>query len=135
MVIHETADQSAWGGSYLALLDGQAVAHTDTLSQALTIPATCTAATLSFYLHIDTAQQTKRIAYDTLKVTLQSVVDGSVLDTLDTYSNLDAATGYQRYTFDVSGYAGTSLRVTFSGTENSTRQTTFALDRVTLPVS
>jgi hypothetical protein len=135
VVVHETADQLAWGGNYMALLDGQGVAHTDTLSQTVTIPATCSAATLSFYLHIGTAQQTKRFAYDTLKVMLQSPVDGSVLDTLDTYSNLDAATGYQRHTFDVSAYAGTPLMVTFSGTENASRQTSFVVDRVTLPVS
>jgi hypothetical protein len=134
VVVHETADQPAWGGSYLALLDGQGVAHTDTLSQTVTIPATCTAATLSSYLHIETAQQTKQTAYDTLQVLLRSPLDGSVLATLDTYSNLDAATGYQRHTFDVSGHAGTPLTVTFSGTENSSRQTSFLLDRVTLTV-
>jgi hypothetical protein len=133
VVVHETADQQAWGGSYMAWLGAQGTA--DTLSQTVTIPAACSTASLSFYLHINTAERTRRSPYDTLKVLLQSPSSGSVLATLDTYSNLDAATGYQRHIFDVSAYAGTPVTVTFTSTENSSRQTSFVVDRVTLPVS
>jgi hypothetical protein len=135
VVVHETTDQQAWGGNWMAWLGGQGVAHTDTLSQTVIIPADCSTADLTFRLHIDTAERTKRTAYDTFTVTLQSPASGSVLATLATYSNLNAASGYQTHTFDVSGFAGQSVTVTFTATENSSRQTSFVLDRADLKVS
>jgi len=134
VVVPGTADQPAEEGSWMAWLDGKAVAHTDTLGQTVTIPAGCSTASLSFWLHIDTAQRTKRTAYDTLTVTLRSP-SGSVLATLASYSNLDAASGYSQHTFDVSQFAGQQLSVTFSGTENERRQTSFVLDDAELAVS
>lgn len=134
VVVPATADQPAAEGKWIAWLDGKAVAHTDTLSQTVTIPAACSTANLSFWLHIDTAQRTKRTAYDTLTVTLQSS-SGSVLSTLASYSNLDAADGYSKYSFDVSEFAGQQVSLTFSGTENARRQTSFVLDDAELAVS
>jgi hypothetical protein len=134
VVVHETADQQAWGGNWMAWLGGQGTTHTDTLSQSAAIPSECTTASLRFRLHIDTAERTSRTAYDTLQVTLESP-SGSVLATLATYSNLDAASSYQTHTFDVSKFAGEPLSVTFSATENSSRQTSFVVDRVELAVS
>ena len=43
-------------GSWDAWLDGYGTTHTDSATQTVTIPATATAATLSFWLHIDTAE-------------------------------------------------------------------------------
>ena len=51
------SSQPAHGGSYKAWLDGYGSTHTDTLSQSVSIPAGCRA-TLTFYLHIDTAETT-----------------------------------------------------------------------------
>lgn len=129
VVIRETADQQAWGGSWLARLDSQG----ETLSQLVSIPQTCRA-TLSFWLDIDTSERTKQTDYDTLKVTLRSLA-GAVLTTLDTYSNRDAEPGYQKYSFDVSKYAGSQLSVAFTASANSSRQTSFYLDYVTLSAS
>ncbi|HET6705573.1 hypothetical protein [Amycolatopsis sp.] len=89
-----TSSEAAHSGSYLAYLDGYGSAHTDTLSQPVTIPAGCHA-TLSYYLHIDTAETTTSTQYDKLTVKAGST-------TLATYSNLDKATGYQQRTVDVS---------------------------------
>ncbi|MDQ1722460.1 MAG: phosphatidylinositol-3-phosphatase [Pseudonocardiales bacterium] len=133
VVVRETTAQRAYGGSWLAWLGGKAVARTDTLSQTVSIPTGCRAS-LSFWLHIDTAEQTRRTGYDTLSATLESP-SGAVLATLATYSNLDAAAGYQLRTFDVSQYAGSQLTVTFTATENSAGQTSFVLDHTGLAVS
>ena len=73
----------------------------------MTIPAGCTA-TLSFYLHIDTAETTTTIAYDTLTVKLGST-------TLATYSNLNHNTGYAQKSFNVSSYAGQTVTLIFTG--------------------
>ncbi|MEO6500463.1 MAG: alkaline phosphatase family protein [Jatrophihabitantaceae bacterium] len=132
VVMRETAAQQAWGGSWLARLGGDGVSRTDTLSQTVSIPATCTA-TLSFWLNVDTAEK-KRSVVDTLKVSLRSAT-GSVQDLLATYSNRDAASGYEQYSFDVSEYAGSQVTVTFTGTENSGRTTSFLLDYVRVRVS
>jgi phosphatidylinositol-3-phosphatase len=132
VVVHETATEPAWGGSWMAWLGAQGTA--DTLSQTVSIPSECTSARLTFWLHIDTAEHTHAAASDTMTVTLRSP-SGSVLTTLATYSNRDAAAGYQQHSIDLSGYAGSEFAVTFSCTENSSRQTSFLLDRVELQVS
>lgn len=130
LVARETVEQPAWAGSWLATLGGQGVTDTDTLSQLVSIPEGCRAR-LGFWLDIDTAQRTTSTAYDTLKVTLRSP-SGAVLDSLATYSNLDAALGYRKHSFDVSEHAGRQLLVTFTARENSSRQTSFFLDYTTV---
>jgi hypothetical protein len=136
LVVHETDSQPAAGGSWMAWLGGPGGSQTETLSQTVTIPAGCSTATLSFYLHIDTAER-HRTDNDILSVTLRSPT-GAAPTTLDSYTNRDDASGYQQHRFDLSGYvdsAGSQLTVTFTATVNSTRQTNFLLDRVLVTVS
>ncbi|MHB9864095.1 hydrolase [Streptomyces sp. YIM S03343] len=133
-VITNSSSESARTGSYYAWLDGYGTATTDTLSQAVTIPSGCTTAALSFYLHVDTAETTTSTAYDTLKV---QVLDssGTVLSTLATYSNLNAASGYTQRSFSLASYAGQTVTLKFTGTEGSTLQTSFVIDDTALNVS
>ena len=120
-------------GVWKAWLDGYGTTHTDTLYQQVSIPSTITTATLSFWLHIDTAETTTTTAYDTLKVQIRSS-SGSVLTTLATYSNLNAAAGYSQKTFDISAYKGQTIRVYLLGSEDFTKQTSFVVDDFTLNV-
>jgi len=129
VVVHETSSQQASGGDWMAWLGRDA---TDTLSQVVTIPAGCRAE-LSFWLDIDSAER-QRTANDVLRVTLRSLT-GSVLTTLDQLSNQDETIGYDRFSYDLSDYAGRQLAVSFGTTENSSRQTSFYLDRTGLNVS
>ncbi|MFF0085234.1 hydrolase [Streptomyces canus] len=133
-VITNSTDESARTGSYYAWLAGYGSAHTDSLSQSVTVPATCTTATLSFYLHVDTAETTTSTAYDTLKVQVLNS-SGTVLSTLATYSNLNAASGYTQRSFSLAGYAGQTVTLKFTGTEGSTLQTSFVIDDTALNVS
>jgi len=126
-VIDNSTGEPAHTGSWKAWLNGYGTAHTDTLSQSITIPAGC-AATLSFYLHIDTAETTTTTAYDTLTVKLGST-------TLATYSNLNANTGYALKSFNVSSFAGQTVTLTFTGTEDSSLQTSFVIDDTALNAS
>src|SRR5207249_4980761 len=66
-IIDNSTSEAAHSGSWKAWLDGYGSAHTDTLLQTVAIPSTATTATLSFWLHIDTAE-TGSTVYDTLKV-------------------------------------------------------------------
>jgi len=128
----DTTDEPAHSGSWDAWLDGYGTTHTDTLSQAVTIPSTCVNAAYSFWLHIDTAETTKTTAYDTLKV---EVVSGSTTTTLATYSNLNAANGYTQHSFSLAPYIGKSVTLKFIGAEDSSLQTSFVLDDTALNVS
>ncbi|MGW0837876.1 hydrolase [Streptomyces prunicolor] len=126
-VITTSSSEAARTGSYKAWLDGYGTATTDTLSQSVSIPSGCSA-TLSFYLHADTAETTTSTAYDKLTVTAGST-------TLATYSNLNAASGYVLKSFDVSSLAGTTATIKFTGVEGSTLQTSFVIDDTALNVS
>lgn len=133
-VITNSSGEAARTGSYKAWLNGYGSANTDTLSQSVTIPSGCSA-TLSFYLHVDTAETTTSTAYDTLKAQVLNS-GGTVLSTLATYSNLNAASGYTQRTFSLgSTYAGQTVTIKFTGVEGSTLQTSFVLDDTALNVS
>ncbi|MEU6536914.1 M1 family aminopeptidase [Streptomyces sp. NPDC047000] len=124
-VITSGTGQSAHGGSSYAWLDGTGGTHTDTLSQSVTVPSGCATATLTFWLHIDTAETTSSTAYDKLTAKIGGT-------TLATYSNLDRNTGYVQKSFDVSSFAGQTVSVAFTGTEDSSLQTSFVLDDIAL---
>ncbi|MFE2266287.1 hydrolase [Streptomyces griseosporeus] len=132
-VITSSTAEPARTGSYYAWLGGTGTATTDTLSQTVTLPSGC-AATLSFYLHVDTAETTTGTAYDTLKVQVLNG-SGTVLGTLATYSNLNAASGYTRRSFSLSGWAGQTVTLKFTGTEGSKLQTSFVIDDTALDVA
>jgi hypothetical protein len=132
-VITNQSGESAHAGTWFAWLDGYGSATTDTIAQNVSIPASITTATLSFWLHIDTAETTTSTAYDTLTVQLQNS-SGTVLKTLATYSNLNKNTGYAQKSFDVSTYKGQMVKVYFKGVEDSLDQTSFVIDDVSLKV-
>ncbi|WP_405625442.1 M1 family aminopeptidase [Streptomyces sp. NBC_01396] len=127
-VITSRSGQTAHGGTAYAWLNGVGTTHTDTLSQSVTIPAGCGTATLSFWLHTDTAETTSSVAYDKLT----AKVGGT---TLATYSNLDKNTGYVRKSLDVSAFAGQTVSLAFTGTEDSSLRTSFVLDDIALDTS
>jgi subtilase family serine protease len=125
--------ETAHSGTGFAWLDGYGSTHTDTVAQGVAIPAGKTSATLAFYLHIDTAETTTTTAYDKLTVQVLNS-GGSVLATLATYSNLNAATGYTLHSLNMTPYIGQTVTIKFTGTEDSSLQTSFVLDDVTLTV-
>ncbi|MDH6539996.1 hypothetical protein [Streptomyces sp. SPB4] len=88
------------------------------------IPAGCHT-TLGYYLHIDTAETSSATAYDKLTVQADST-------TLASYSNLDRNTGYVQKSFDLSSFAGRTVTVRFTGTEDPSLQTSFVIDDTSL---
>jgi hypothetical protein len=128
VIAQNGASQPTHGGTWDAWLDGYGRTHTDTLSQSVTIPSGCTNYTLSFWLHIDTSETTTSIQYDKLTVKLGST-------TLATYSNLNKAAGYTQRSFNVASFAGQTVTLTFTGTEDVSLQTSFVIDDTALSVS
>ena len=90
-------------------------------------------ATLTFWLHIDTAETTTTTAFDTLTVQVLNT-GGTVLATLGTFSNLNHATGYQQHSFSVIPFKGQTVKIRFTGNEDTSLQTSFVIDDVALNV-
>jgi serine protease len=122
-VLDSSTGEPAHSGSWKAWMDGYGSAHTDTISQAVTVPACATSGTLQFYLHIDTAE-TGSTAYDKLTVTVGST-------TVATFSNVNAAAGYVVHSYNVPVTGGSSVTVKFNGVEDASLQTSFVVDDVT----
>jgi hypothetical protein len=129
----DMSSEPSHSGSWDAWLDGYGSTHTDTLAQKATLPSKCTSATFSFWLHIDTAETTSTAAHDKLTVQVLSS-SGTVLATLATFSNLNAANGYTQHSYSLAPYIGQSVSLKFTGTENSSLQTSFVLDDTALNV-
>ena len=124
------AGQSAYEGTRFAWLGGNGSTSSETLTQSVAIPATATTASLTFALHIDTAE-TGSTVYDRLVVTVKNSA-GSVLRTLSTYSNVNKAAGYQIRSFDLIAYKGQTVTLSFAMNEDSSLQTSFVVDKVSL---
>jgi Zn-dependent metalloprotease len=125
--------QAAYDGSQYAYLGGSGATSNKTLTQAVSIPANATVATLSFALHIDTAETSATSAYDKLVVTVKNSA-GAVLGTLATYSNLNKGAGYTIKSFSMLPYKGQTVTLSFASTEDSSLQTSFVVDKVSLVV-
>lgn len=113
-------------GSGYAWLDGYGSTHTDTLGQSVTIPAGCTAV-LTYYLWINSDEGTSA-AYDTLKLS----VNGT---TKATYSNVNQGTGYVKRTLTLTSYAGSTVALKWTGTEDSSVATSFFIDDTAVTLS
>ncbi|WP_412540977.1 M4 family metallopeptidase [Longispora sp. K20-0274] len=121
-----TVAQPAHGGTRMAWLGGNGSAVTESLSQQVTIPAGCKAS-LKFYLHIDTAES-GATAYDKFTVLAGTTALGS-------FSNANAAAGYVLRSYDLSAYAGQTITLKFTETEDYSLKTSFVLDDVSVALS
>jgi hypothetical protein len=124
-VINTDSAHSHAGTGY-AWLDGYGSTHTDTVSQAVTIPAGCSAS-LSYYLYISSSEGTTT-AYDKLAVSANGT-------TVQSYSNVNKGTGYVLRTVNLSAYAGTTVTIKWTGTEDSSAATSFFIDDTALTLS
>jgi hypothetical protein len=133
-LFNSSSSEPPHSGTYDVWLNGWGRTDTDTVAQTVTIPSNCVKATLTFWLHVDTAETTTTTAYDTLKVQVLNG-SGTVLSTLHTYSNLDHATGYAQRSFDLSPYIGQAVSLKFTGSEDATLKTSFVVDDTVINVS
>ncbi|MFJ1884546.1 M28 family peptidase [Streptomyces sp. NPDC088137] len=129
VINNRTSERPAHTGAYTAWFGGWGSTHSDTASQSLTVPSGCSAYKLSFYLRTDTDESAgDPTAYDTFTVKLGT-------KTLATYSNVDAAGSYAQKTFDVGAFAGQTVTLGFTSSEDAYLQTSFVVDDVTLNAS
>jgi hypothetical protein len=134
-VLNTSASEPPHSGTKDAWLDGYGTTHTDSAVQTVTIPATANTATLTFWLHIDTAETTTTTAFDTLQVQVLNS-SNTVLSMLGSFSNLNKAAGYTQRSFaiNISALKGQTVKIRFLGTEDTSLQTSFVIDDVALNV-
>ena len=119
VVSSNTEAPQAHGGTHYAWLGGYGIAHTDTVSQTVTVPVGCHSATLTFWLQISSAD-TGTTGRDVMQVKVGTAV-------LASYSNVNR-TGYVQRSFNLASYAGRTITITFSGTEDASKATSFIVD-------
>ncbi len=121
-------EQSPFAGKRCLWMGGNGSPVTEDLAQQIQIPASLQKAELSLQLHIDTAEE-GNTAYDTFQIQLLDA-KGAVLKTLGNFSNLDATSGFQKRTYDLSTYKGQTVKLQFKSIEDVSLQTSFVIDEV-----
>lgn len=124
----------ARSGSFKARLGGGGVEQTHVLEQHLTVPGTAIAATLSFWLSV-TTEDSASVPYDELRVQILNGANAALLETLATYSNVDATGTYVQKTFDLLAYKGQPITIRFLGVEDGVYATAFVIDDTSLQIA
>lgn len=131
-VIAKGGPPAARTGDWRAWLGGHGEKMTDRLSQDLRLPADAGAVSVTFYLHVETEEESTT-PYDYLRVRVRDTT-GKLLKTVATFSNVDAIPGYHRQTIDLSAYRGKTVRLAFESSEDGASSTSFVIDDVRLVV-
>lgn len=99
------------------------------LYQQFTLPANASQVTLSYWYSIST-QETIGTAFDVLSVALQDS-NGNFIASLGAYSNVDAG-GYRQSSWNLSAFAGQTLRIRFLAATDASLPTVFRIDDVSV---
>ena len=104
-----------------------------TMAEQVTIPATSTQLTLSFWTKITTSETTTTAKNDTMLVEITDSTGATILANVATISNLDASTSYVQHTYALpSSLYGKTVDVYFKAATNASLATTFRVDDVGL---
>jgi hypothetical protein len=125
-VITTSPGEAAHSGAWKAWLGGFGTAHKDKIAQQVTLPATASAISLTFYLHID-SEEDNSAAFDKLRVRVRDA-DGTLLKTLKTFSNQHSAPGFALQAFDLSAYKGRTIIIELEAQEDAGSVTSFVVD-------
>ncbi len=113
---------------YLAWLDGYSAAHTDTLAQTVSIPATCTSAVFTYWVETNsTVTSPAKEAQNTLVLDILNS-SGAVLQTVPVATAANNGTSYAEYSTNLAAYVGDIITVKFVATEISGGDTVFYED-------
>jgi hypothetical protein len=124
---------SGSGYAYLSNADGTPGNNLfGTMYQAVSIPSSATAATLTFWYNITTGE-TGSSPYDLLQVSIRDSAD-NYLATVAIFDNTNSQPigVYSQKSFDMTPYIGQTIRIRFLGTTNSSLPTVFRIDDVSI---
>ncbi len=117
--VHHSGSASAWLCGYNNC--------TDTIYQTVTIAASATSVTLTFYVYI-TTQETSH-SYDFFTAQIRNT-SGTALATVAQYSDGSTRGSWQTVTYNLTSYKGQTVQIYFKGTNDSSNPTNFFLDDV-----
>ncbi len=118
-------------GTAYAILNG-VNSSSGTLFQTVTVQSGCS--NLQFWLNITTSEAAGAAVFDRLFIEVRSTT-GTLLATLATFSNQNSGTAgvyVLRGPFNLSSFAGQTVRIQFRGTNDVTLPTSFRVDDVSL---
>lgn len=128
----QTDGNARTGTGYLREGNSNNASHT--AYQTITIPSGTTPG-LSFYLNVTSSETTTTTQYDRLFVEVRSST-GALLTTLATFSNLNKVAATNAYTlrgtYNLSAYAGQTVRIQFRATTDFSLPTAFRIDDVSV---
>ncbi|WP_164002991.1 Ig-like domain-containing protein [Pyxidicoccus caerfyrddinensis] len=124
-----TSGSTPHGGSGNLEL-GRVAWQAGSAEQSFTLPAG-SALTVSFWMYITSAETTTLYQNDRFSVALLNSA-GTVIATLADFSNLNKGSGYVQYSYSLASYAGQTVRLRFSATQNSSLITVFRVDDVSV---
>jgi hypothetical protein len=107
----------------------------DRIQQSVTVPASYSSMTLSFWFYSDTTETSTTTCYDNFYADLLNTSGGYIV-TPFTNCNKNATNGWVFETFDVSSalasYKGQTIKVSFTGTTDTSYPSDFFVDDVAL---
>jgi hypothetical protein len=123
-------------GTWKAFLQGYGTTQSDRLGQVVTVPTAACNLVLRFWLKVNT-NETGTIAWDTLKVQTFDNATAALIQSVATFSNVNAGTAYVErvFTLDVARHRGKTIRLQFDGTEDASNITSFFVDDVSLTIA
>jgi subtilase family serine protease len=124
----------AQAGSWLAWLDGYGAAHTDTLAQRVTIPATCKNAMFTYWAEVNSTVTGTKQAQNTLVLQVLNS-SGTVVQTVPVATAANNGSSYVEHSTSLASYIGQTITLKFTGTEVSGGDTSFFEDTNALNVS
>ena len=125
-----SAGVPAQAGNWLAWLDGYGAAHTDTLAQTVTIPASCASAVFTYWAEVNssTTSTSNKLVLEILNSS------GALLQTVNVATAANNGTKYAEYTTSLNSYIGQKITLEFIGTEVNGGNTSFFEDSNALNV-
>ena len=129
-VVRSTGSFPHSGSAYMIL--GAVNSTTGTLYQTVTIPSG--GANLNFWLNITTSEAAGAAVFDRCFIEVRNT-SGTLLTTLATFSNQNSGTAgayVLRGPYNLSAFAGQTVRIQFRATEDSSLITSFRVDDVSV---
>jgi len=117
-------------GGYFGVWMGGYKSPSDTLYQAVTLPTDVDSLTLRYWWNMHSLDDVQT-PYDYLYVDLQTA-DGQTLQSLATLDNTYERNMWRASSFDLTGYAGESVRIHFRCSGNAQFVTSYFLDDIEL---
>lgn len=122
------------GGNWRVKLAGTGAPRTDWIKQTVSVPAGACTAKLTVWASIASDDPSKKYDRDSLTLTVFDATGSTTLGVFKKWSNRDKGNGYQLWHFELKAFAGQSIVLQLSASEDKSLQTSFWLDDITLDI-